>query len=154
MVSKFTRRNLFALGAVVVAVTISDILIVMVSDRRNPRAERIRRNIYVQITRAGWQNARPEIYSVKGKADTYVTGALPVVGGCGVQLIFTGDGSGDYRVEYYTTSNPGEYIFSATGTDGKKYPDSLKELRNPTKQQLDQMLTSAGMTSCEPLPRG
>ena len=124
--------------------------------RGESEADRLRGNIYAQIDAAGWARERPEIYQSSEHADELITGALPVAGGCGVRLAFSRQNPRVYRVRYYLAKGwdkPGneDYILRATGRDGRTYPDVLQTMQNPTRQQLDTMLTRAGMNSCEPI---
>jgi len=155
MTPRYTRRDVFK-GVTAAAVTFSigaGTLLAIKRSFTELEAEKICLDLYAQINKAGWKGARPVIFSVKGQPNTYVTGPLPVVGGCNVTLIFSGNDGKSYRVRHYTTINAEEYIMAVTGQDKKQYPDALIELQNPTKQQLDQMLTAAGLTKCNPLSR-
>lgn len=154
MTKKYTRRHLIFVGVVSAVVTAGTTSGALVAIRRNSadlEAEKIRLAIYAQIHRAGWKRATPDIFRAKGEENKYVTGPLPVVGGCNVTLIFDGGDGKNYKVRGYTSQDPQEYIVSVTGKDNKKYPDALLSLRNPTKQQLDRMLANAGLTQCKPL---
>lgn len=107
-----------------------------------PTPEDTRMSILVQIQRIGWAGEHPGVVRIDGQRRAFATGPLEVVGGCFVQFAF--DGANDWRVMAYLTA--GTYIVEVTGKDGKTYPAELRKLRNPTRRQLDAMLTSAGLT--------
>lgn len=114
----------------------------VVLGRDEPTPEDTRISIIMQIQRIGWAGEHPGVARIDGQECTFATGPLQVVGDCFVQLAF--EGANDWRVAAYLVSNT--YIVEVTGKDGKTYPAELKKLRNPTRRQLDAMLTAAGLT--------
>lgn len=111
---------------------------------REIRPELIHSAIHRQIDRAGWKGAKPEIYGAQDEKGAYVTGPLPVVGGCFVTLIFHDDMASHYGVRDYTTPKH-DIIVHVVGLDGKTYPGMLTSLGNPTKAQINTLLTNAGL---------
>jgi len=105
--------------------------------------EDIRLSILVKVLKAGWTTT-PRIVCVDSDKEIYATEPLPVVGDCCVQLVFYDED--DWRIGSYQVSGTNTYIVEVTGKDGKLYPQALKDLRNPTREQINRMLTDAGLT--------
>ena len=121
----------------------------VVIGRNEPTPEDTRMSVVTQIQRIGWAGEHPGVVRIDGQSCAFATGPLEVVGGCFVQFAF--DGASNWRVMAYLVADT--YIVEVTGKDGKTYPAELRRLRNPTRKQLDAMLTSAGLTDGQLLLR-
>jgi hypothetical protein len=106
-------------------------------DHNEIMAEMINR--YVKS--AGWDE-QPQIFT-SSEFHGYITSPLPLSRGCSVKLVFYPNGQ--WQVGYIQLADEGGYLLQATGKDGKDYPAAAMGLASPTRKQLDQLLSEAGI---------